>query len=95
MASLDLGKLKISVELDNENANKGLDETADKVDNVEKKGGSSLKKFGVAAAAGFAAVGTATIAASKELWNVANAAATTADEIDKTSQKVGMSKEGF
>lgn len=66
MASLDLGKLKIAIELNNEDANNGLDETAEKVEKVEKKG-DGLKKFAVAGTAAFAAVGTATVATTKAL----------------------------
>lgn len=95
MASLDLGKLKISIELDNAQANKGLDETSDKVEKVGSKGSSSLKQLGTAAGVGMAALGTASIAAAKHLYSMAQDTAATADEIDKMSQKVGMSKKGY
>lgn len=85
MASLDLGKLKISVELNNKEANDGLEETANKVEEVEERGGGGLKRFAAGAGVAFAAVGTATVAAGKALWDCANNAASTADAIDKTS----------
>ncbi|MDY4009520.1 MAG: hypothetical protein SOY94_11795 [Candidatus Limiplasma sp.] len=85
MAELDLGKLSIKIELNNKEANEGLDETTEKVENVEKKGGGKLKAFGKAAAAGFAAVGAAAVATGKKLLDMTNTAATTADNIDKAS----------
>lgn len=85
MAELDLGKLSIKIEVDNKEANEGLDDTSEKVEKVEKKGGGSLKKFGKAAAAGFAVVGAAAVATGKKLLDMTNTAATTADNIDKAS----------
>ena len=95
MASLDLGALKIKIELDNKEANKGLKDTQTAVEEVDKKGSNRLKNFGKAAAASFAAVGTAAIATGKKLWEVANNTASYADSIDKASQRVGMSKEAY
>lgn len=95
MASLDLGALKIKIELDNKEANKGLKDTQTAVEEVDKKGSNRLKNFGKAAAASFAAVGTAAIITGKKLWEVANNTASYADSIDKASQRVGMSKEAY
>lgn len=95
MASLDLGALKIKIELDNKEANKGLKDTQTAVEEVDKKGSNRLKNFGKAAAASFAAVGTAAVATGKKLWEVANNTASYADSIDKASQRVGMSKEAY
>lgn len=95
MASLDLGALKIKIELDNKEANKGLKDTQTAVEEVDKKGSNRLKNFGKAAAASFAAVGTAAIVTGKKLWEVANNTASYADSIDKASQRVGMSKESY
>lgn len=85
MAELDLGKLSIKIELNNKEANEGLDETTEKVEKVEKKGSGKLKAFGKAAAAGFAVVGAAAVATGKKLLDMTNTAATTADNIDKAS----------
>ena len=46
MASLDLGALKIKIELDNKEANKGLKDTQTAVEEVDKKGSNRLKNFG-------------------------------------------------
>ena len=42
-----------------------------------------------------AAIGTAAVATGKKLWDMANETATAGDEIDKTSQKLGMSAEAY
>ena len=59
------------------------------------KVGEVLKTVGVAMAAATAAIGTAAIATGKKLWNMANETAKAGDEIDKTSQKLGMSAEAY
>lgn len=69
----------------------------DSGDKAEKSGpkweklGSVLKGIG----AGIAAIGTAAVAAGKGLWDVANDTAAAGDEIDKMSQKIGISAEAY
>lgn len=67
-----------------------------------KDAGSSFKKLseiakivGKAMAAAVAAIGVAAIAAGKALWDMANHVAEAGDEIDKMSQKIGISAESY
>lgn len=57
--------------------------------------GDVAKKVGKAMAAAMAAIGTAAIAAGKQLWDAANDVAAFGDNIDKTSQKIGISAESY
>ena len=57
--------------------------------------GSKLSSAAKAGGAAMAAIGTAAATATKKLWDATNAVAQTGDEIDKTSQKVGMSTEAY
>jgi phage-related protein len=60
-----------------------------------EKLGSVLK--GVAAGIGvaMAAIGTAAVTAGKKLFDMANDAAAAGDEIDKVSQRIGLSRQGY
>jgi len=60
-----------------------------------EKLGSVLK--GVAAGIGvaMAAIGTAAVTAGKKLFDMANDAAAAGDEIDKASQRIGLSRQGY
>ena len=60
-----------------------------------EKLGSVLK--GVAAGIGvaMAAIGTAAVTAGKKLFDMANDAADAGDEIDKASQRIGLSRQGY
>ena len=60
-----------------------------------QKLGEIAKNVGKAMAAAVAAIGAAAIAAGKELWNMANDVAEAGDEIDKMSQKIGISAESY
>jgi hypothetical protein len=42
-----------------------------------------------------AAIGTAAVAAGKKLYDMANDAAAAGDEIDKASQRIGLSRKGY
>ena len=50
---------------------------------------------GKALATAVAAIGTAAVAAGKQLWDMANDVASAGDAIDKTSQKIGISAEAY
>ena len=69
-------------------------QTEDAGEKFQKVGGV-LKAVGTAMAAAVAAVGAASVAAGKKLWDLANDTASTGDEIDKTSQKLGMSAKAY
>lgn len=60
-----------------------------------EKIGTALKSIGKAMAAATAAIGTAAAAAGKKLVDMAGETAKAGDEIDKTSQKLGMSAEAY
>lgn len=60
----------------------------------EKLGGV-LKGVGAAMGASMAAIGTAATAAGKQLVDMADASAENADNIDKQSQRLGMSRQAF
>lgn len=88
---MDIFKLVGSVFVDTEEANKSLaktDEKANSVGNTLLKGVTSAGKFalGIGAAAG---------AGATALMGVATKSAEAADEIDKMSQKMGISKQGY
>lgn len=60
-----------------------------------EKFGSVMKSVGKALAVTMAAIGTAAVAAGKQLWDMANEVAEAGDAIDKTSQKIGISAESY
>lgn len=81
--------------IDNTNADKSIDTTTKK---AEKSGGSIGTAFGKIAK-GAAAVGTAVVAGASAVgtaaFSMATSTAGVADEIDKMSQKLGMSREAY
>ena len=60
-----------------------------------KAAGEVLKKVGEAMAAAVATIGAAAVATGKKLYDMATETANIGDEIDKTSQKLGMSAEAY
>lgn len=60
-----------------------------------KQVGEVAKTVGKALAAAAAAIGAAAIAAGKKLWDMSNDVAEAGDEIDKMSQKIGISKKAY
>ncbi len=88
----------------NENK-KALDNLGNEAEDTGKdieKSSKSWDKFGEAAktaakvaGAAFAAVGAAAVAATKKIWDFSQATAESADEIDKQSQKLGLSREAY
>lgn len=89
--SMEIFKLFGSIFVDNEDANKSIAKTEEKAGGLSEKLGSGIK---TAAKWGAAIVGGAT-AAGGALFAVATKAAGTTDRIDKLSQKIGISREGF
>lgn len=89
--ALEIFKLVGSVFIDTDKANESLQKTDTNANNLAKTFGAAGKTvLGVGAAIGTAIVGTGTA-----MIGAANDAAKTADEIDKMSQKIGMSAESF
>lgn len=86
-AQAELNKMEQELE---EN-NSALGRFGDKFDTI----GEKLKTVGAAAGAAIAAIGTAAVAAGKQIFDMATQTASAGDEIDKTSQKLGMSAEAY
>lgn len=88
---IDLGALKIGIETDADKANKELSSVGDTVDKQESKFsslGSGMKKGLAIGAGAVAATGAAMMGFAKK-------AANATDEIDKQSQKIGISRQGY
>lgn len=88
---MDIFKLVGSVWVDTNEANKSLQKTQDETNKTGNKFKDGLTK---AAKFGAAVVGAATVAGAG-LMKLANNAAQTADEIDKGSSRMGVSKKYF
>lgn len=93
-ATAELNKMEAQTkQTDKEVSNIGND--------VEKSGGkfegfgAVLKKAAEVGAAAMAAVGAAAVAATKKIWDMANQVAEMGDEIDKESQKLGLSTDSY
>ncbi|MBR4543550.1 MAG: hypothetical protein IKO53_04990 [Lachnospiraceae bacterium] len=92
---MEVFKLFGSIFIDNEAANKSLDSTGDKAKGAGSKIASGLgSAMKTAAAVGTAVVG-ATTAVVKGATDLARSTATAADEVDKASQKMGVSAEEY
>ena len=77
---------------------KDIKSTANETDNAHNKFeklSSALKGIGVAMGAATACIGTAAVAGGKKLYDMAQETAKAGDSIDKTSQKLGMSRAIF
>lgn len=88
---MELFKLLGTIAIENGEANENIEETtskAGKFADALKKGAGVAAKFGTAVVAGTTAAGAA-------LVGVASSAASQADEIDKMSAKIGMSKKAY
>lgn len=91
---LDLGVLGLSIKVDTNTAKQELQNFGDEA----TSNSGVLSKFGgiaKTAAIGVAAMGTAAVGAGAAALKMAQSSAETADRVDKMSQKIGLSKEGF
>ena len=81
--------------IDNTNANKSIDQTTEKAENSGSKVGSAFSSI----AKGAAAVGTAVVAGAAAVggaaYKMAKDTAAAADNVDKMSQKIGISREAY
>ena len=81
--------------IDNAEANKSIDTTTQKAEKSGSKVGAAFSTI----AKGAAAVGTAVVAGATALgtaaYKMASDTATAADEVDKMSQKLGLSREAY
>lgn len=89
--ALEIFKLVGSIFIDTDKANESMKKT----DSNATKMAEGLGKAGKVAAGVGVAIGTAVVGAGTALVGMANDASKTADEIDKMSQKIGMSAEGY
>lgn len=88
---MEIFKLFGSIFIDNEKANQSIAKTEKQAESLSSKLGNGIKtaaKWGAGIAMGAAAAGTA-------LFATASKAAEATDRIDKMSQKLGMTREGF
>lgn len=88
---MELFKIFGKIAIDNEEANENLESTSKKAGSFAetlKKGAGVAAKFGTAVVTGTAAAGAA-------LVGVASSSASTANEIDKMSQRIGFSIESY
>lgn len=73
-------------------------ETAEETDKAEASFanvGAAVGKVATAVTAAAAAIGAAAVAAAKQVWDMATEVATAGDEIDKESQKLGMTAQSY
>ena len=84
-----------TIVIDNTKANKNIDETTEKAEKSGSKVGSAFSTI----AKGAAAVGTAVVAGAAAVggaaYKMAKDTAASADEVDKMSQKLGMSRAAY
>ena len=97
-ANLDLGTLKIAIGVENKEANKQILETKSNMDKAAEGAKGFLSNFGSgftstmkAAAAGVAAITTATVAMVKGVVDAAKETSEACDAIDKASQRMEVS----
>ena len=88
---MEIFKLFGSIFIDNEEADKSISKTEKKAEGLASKLGGGIK---TAAKWGAAIAGGATVAAGGMLA-IANKSADATDRIDKMSQKLGMTRQGF
>ncbi len=91
---MEIFKLFGSIFVDNSEANKSIDKTS----TLSSKMSSGFEKAGKVAsglAKGVAVAGTAVVGLGAGITALAQKGASTADNIDKMSQKLGLSREGF
>ena len=73
-------------------------ETAEETDKAETSFanvGAAVGKVATAVTAAAAAIGAAAMAAAKQVWDMATEVATAGDEIDKESQKLGLTAQSY
>ena len=91
---LDLGTLKIGIELVADKAKKQLENLGNETGKTETKFGK-LKSGLLKATVGFTAVATASVLVAKRIKKLVDATAKYGDEIDKNSQKMNISAEDY
>lgn len=74
---------------------KSIDEAAESAEDAESKFDGLAGKIAKGLTVGIIALGAAAVATGKKLWDMAKDTAATGDEIDKQSQKLGVSAENY
>lgn len=74
---------------------KSIDEAAESAEDAENKFDGLASKIAKGLTVGIVALGAAAVATGKKLWDMAKDTAATGDEIDKQSQKLGVSAENY
>ena len=92
---MDLFTLSAKLQLDKSDYDKGLDDSENKASNFGKGVANAFGTVGKAAAVGVAALGTATAAAGAAFVKSTGEVAEYGDNIDKMSQKMGISAEAY
>lgn len=87
--------LAASLTLDKKNYEDGLNQAEGKAESSGNKIGNTFAKFGKVAVAGFAAAGAATVGATTAFVKSTGAVAEYGDNIDKMSQKLGLSATAY
>lgn len=87
--------LVAKISLDTSDYTGALNEASEETQSVGSRIGKGLKTAGKVGAVAIGAVGVAGAAMAKELWNGTKELAAYGDNIDKMSQKMGMSAEAY
>ena len=92
---MDIFDLVAKITLDSSEYEDGINEASQTTKSFGKRMGSALKTAGKIGAVSIAAVGTAGVAMAKSLWNGTKELAEYGDNIDKMSQKMGISAQAY
>lgn len=92
---MDLFDLVAKILLDTSEYEQGLDDSEKKADSFGSKLGSAVKKGSALAVAGVTAVATGATVMAKKFTDGINATAEYGDNVDKMSQKIGISAESY
>lgn len=91
----DVQKAEAAAAKSGKSVEEELKNIGDNADNADNKLGGLAKNIAAGITAGLAALGAAAIKAGKDVINMAADVAKAGDEIDKESQKLGMSAENY
>ena len=92
---MDIFDLVAKITLDSSEYENGINDASETTKSFGKRMGSALKTAGKIGAASIAAVGAAGVAMAKNLWNGTKELAEYGDNIDKMSQKMGISAQAY
>jgi hypothetical protein len=92
---MDIFDLVAKITLDSSEYENGINDASETTKSFGKRMGSALKTAGKIGAVSIAAVGTAGVAMAKNLWNGTKELAEYGDNIDKMSQKMGISAQAY